>query len=749
MNTSLSNKLVSIIILTTIIPMIIVFALQFEAAKASLHEEIFVKLNVIAALKVDTIDKIFNELRSDLIVSQSFFNIKSNLPILTKSLETMSSEAKNSKNMLDRQLIEFVKEKKPIDEVFLLDENGVIVYATQEHNQSLLGQKFYDPNNELIDNSKKGLFLSEEYLDLVDPTKIRKHYSGPIFDLNDNFAGIVILDINMRIVYDLIEDKTGLGKTGETLIGKQIGDHAVFINTLRHDSDSAFKLKINLQDEAAQPIREAVQGISSNGITTDYRSEPIIAVWKHVPSTNWGIVAKMDTSEAFHSEIGLRNFFIIITIITTIIISGIGIYSAKQISKPLHTLRNLSREVTQGNLEIHADENNSTTEVKNLAQSFNQMIKNLKISNKEIGNITKILDRFALVSITDNTGNIISVNEKFCEVSKYSKDELIGKNHRILKSEHHSNEFYHDLWNTISNGKIWEGQIKNKSKDGTYYWIQTLIAPIFDSSNNIEKYIAIRIDITKNKENEDTIKSQYEEIQKTEILKEEFVAMISHELKTPLTPILMWAGALKDEKFMGTLNEKQNKAAKTILMCAKDLSNLISDIFDSYKLDLDKLEFVENEIVLNELMDNIQEIGKKLIGDYKITLENTTNDNSLIHGDKKRIEQVFKNLLTNAIDFVDQDKGKIEIGAAIKGGKAEFYVKDNGIGIAEEFRDQLFKKFYQIDTSATRKHGGSGLGLSICQGLVKGMNGKIWLDSAPEEGTTFYFSLPIVKKSQE
>lgn len=258
-----------------------------------------------------------------------------------------------------------------------------------------------------------------------------------------------------------------------------------------------------------------------------------------------------------------------------------------------------------------------------------------------------------------------------------------------------------------------------------------------DLKNNIE-----RLEIQKNE-----LDQMNQEMKKTEVLKEEFVAMISHELKTPITPILMWAEALQDKKMLGELNEKQIKATKTIYKCATELSGLISDIFDSYKLDLEKIEFNEHEINLMELMSSTKETAEKLIGRYNIIIENTTNENITVYSDKKRIDQVFKNLITNAIDFVEQDSGKIEINASVKGEDVEFMVKDNGIGIQKEFQEELFKKFYQIDTSAKRKHGGSGLGLAICHGMVNGMKGKIWVESVHGEGTTFYFSLPIVNKT--
>ena len=402
-------------------------------------------------------------------------------------------------------------------------------------------------------------------------------------------------------------------------------------------------------------------------------------------------------------------------------------------------------------------------EIANLSESFNDMAENIEYSNKRLQEMQGAIDLSSVVSITDKDGIITHVNDNFCESSKYTSEELIGKSHKVIKSKHQSDEFWKEMWDIIKTGRVWTGKIKNKAKDGTEYWQNSTFVPLYDKKNTITQYISISTIITKEIKFEEDLKLNVEQLQdqknelnkmneelkKTEILKEEFVAMISHELKTPLTPILMWAGALQDKKFMGELNEKQTKATKTILNCATELSELISDIFDSYKLDLEKIEFNEHEINLKELMVSVKDTAEKLIGDHKIIVENTTNENITVYSDKKRIDQIFKNLITNAIDFVDQNTGKIVINASVKGEDVEFMIKDNGVGIQKEFQDELFKKFYQIDTSATRKHGGSGLGLSICQGMVNGMKGKIWVESEGKGGTTFYFSLPIVNETKK
>jgi PAS domain S-box-containing protein len=354
------------------------------------------------------------------------------------------------------------------------------------------------------------------------------------------------------------------------------------------------------------------------------------------------------------------------------------------------------------------------------------------------------VDESSIIAITDIKGIITYANKKFCEISKYSEEELIGKNHRILKSDEHLPEFYEDMWRTISVGNNWKGTVKNKAKDGSFYWVKTVIIPLMGKTQKTERYMSIRTDVTKQKENELLLSETLEKNKKIDQLKQEFVTMISHELKTPLTPIMLWAGALKNENIMGTLTPDQLNAINTISDSADELSRLISDIFDSYKLDLKNLTFSSQEINISELVNRVYNSSTKTSVKKGIILENTTHEIGSMYGDSKRIMQILYNLINNAMDFVDPNNGKIEINASIDDNFVLFYVKDNGIGISSKDQTKLFQKFYQVDTSITRKHGGSGLGLSICHGMITGMNGKIWVESKVGEGSTFYFTLPTV-----
>ncbi|MDH3385489.1 MAG: ATP-binding protein [Nitrosopumilus sp.] len=378
-----------------------------------------------------------------------------------------------------------------------------------------------------------------------------------------------------------------------------------------------------------------------------------------------------------------------------------------------------------------------------VAISFGLLIsRSIAIPIKEKDNLLLVLDEFALVSFTDNQGNITHANEKFCETSKYSMNELIGQNHRILKSDYHPQSFYKNMWDTISSGKIWNNEIKNKAKDGSLYWVKTIIAPIFDYNGKIERYISIRTDITKNKENEETIKSQFQRLKKIEAEKGEFLSMITHELRSPLTPIVGWCDALKNPKILGNLDGKQIKAVNTILNNALKLQRLISDLLDAQKLEMGKMSFEKSEFNVLNLMDMVLNNFEQTIKTKNIVLVNLTKDEIILKSDEKRIEQVLTNLINNSIDFVSKDTGRIEINCKNEETDVIFEVKDNGPGIEKEKQKLLFKKFYQADTSLKREHGGTGLGLNICKGIVEGLKGEIIVNSVLGKGTSFIFRIP-------
>ncbi|MEK6869906.1 MAG: HAMP domain-containing sensor histidine kinase, partial [Thermoproteota archaeon] len=227
------------------------------------------------------------------------------------------------------------------------------------------------------------------------------------------------------------------------------------------------------------------------------------------------------------------------------------------------------------------------------------------------------------------------------------------------------------------------------------------------------------------------------------VAKDEFSAMITHELNTPLVPIIGYCKMFKTS-MLGKIDQEQLEAIEVIEKNAKRLETLITDIMDVRKLDLDQMKFKIGDLSLDEFFSNLD-------SDYGKVLENkrcqfTTNPyakNLVIKTDKSRLRQVFDNLISNAIKFVPENKGKIETGCMKENNKLVFYVKDNGIGILQEKQKNLFQKFYQIDTSERRSVGGTGLGLAISKGIVEKLGGTISVESDGKTGTTFYMKFPL------
>lgn len=232
------------------------------------------------------------------------------------------------------------------------------------------------------------------------------------------------------------------------------------------------------------------------------------------------------------------------------------------------------------------------------------------------------------------------------------------------------------------------------------------------------------------------------ELKKIDQKKDEFSVMITHELKTPLTPIKGWCYALTHQDILGKLNDKQQNAIITIERNTSRLENLIQNILSAQKLEMNEEKFKMVNTSTKKILEAIKNNFEFMIQEKNMNFTCVTKD-IIMKTDEIRIIQVLSNLIQNAIDFTIANVS-IEVKAKEEGDFVIFSVKDNGIGISQENQKSLFKKFYQVDTSLTRK-GGTGLGLTICKGIAEGLGGKIWVQSEEGTGSTFYFSIPIKK----
>jgi PAS domain S-box-containing protein len=457
------------------------------------------------------------------------------------------------------------------------------------------------------------------------------------------------------------------------------------------------------------------------------------------------------TSQTMLTE-STQLFSVIIPVVLIVSI-GLGVIIIRNITRPINDLRVASNEIANGNFGIEV-KYNKNDELLSLANSFNLMSRSLKKSTTLVSSAEQkyknLYENSPLLFRTiDLNGIVIDCNNSYANHLGYTKDDLIGKSVFETTAEKSMKEMRESLetWKNI--GYVENKEVWFKRKDGFIF--PTLISAtnlcdengkIIGSNTAIQDISDIYYARKKIEENEAQIRTQYEQLKQVDKIKDEFLAMITHELKTPLVPIKGYIDILLSEKF-GPLNEEQQEKLDIVRSSTKSLLKIVSDLLDVQKIELGQLRLLKERQNISEL---INETILKLKPDAEhrgITITTDLQEISCVC-DKVRIEEVIGNIITNAIDFCPQTNGKIQIKLSRENKYAKIVVKDNGVGIQKSSLDKIFVKFYQVDTSVTREHGGTGLGLSVCKGIIENHGGKIWAESeGRDKGTEIHILLPL------
>ncbi|WP_424689422.1 ATP-binding protein [Halarcobacter ebronensis] len=371
-----------------------------------------------------------------------------------------------------------------------------------------------------------------------------------------------------------------------------------------------------------------------------------------------------------------------------------------------------------------------------LEEKVEDRTQTLQNTVKLLNQYKKAVDSSAIVSKTDKRGIITYVNDEFTKVSQYKEEELIGKSHNIVRHEDMPSEIFEDLWRTITAKKIWKGQIKNKAKDGSAYHVASTIVPILNYNDEIEEFLAIRLDVT------DIVHAQ-QKAQKADEAKSTFLANMSHEIRTPLNAIIGFSDILSNSSELKSDNKKQ---AQIIQTSANSLLSIINDILDISKIESGNFDIAIEKTDLYFISEHVIELFSKRASEKHLKLIfNIDHKIPLcILTDGIRLRQVLSNLLSNAIKFTQE--GKVSLNITLleeknNRSKIRFEIEDSGIGIPQEKLENVFKPFVQVDHKSSRQYEGTGLGLSICSHIVQSLGSQIQAQSKENVGSKFFFDL--------
>lgn len=511
---SITTRLALSMIMIAILPLLVIaYSLQYQ------------KREEVATLYLSHLNVVFKQTLNTISTNIQYQKqLLVNIASMPRIAEKLNNRHSHQMLYLDPSIQAYVTNvvsKYGYYDFFIITDTGEVVYSFKKEED--YGKNVHSPllNNTgllyVFEQASRLLDTSISPLEYYPISKRKASFIATPIIVNQKIIGVVAVQLNENYIFDLIKSYNGLGQSGEVVAGTLMKDGRVLAAIpLKYDPNAFKNERVLNSGMHASGMIQAVKGHSGAGEITDYRGVKSLAVWGYEPTLKWGIVVKTDQDEVLSGiyqdfkQLLAILFFVIVTITVTIIMS------VKHITEPIKNLiRSVQKFREEGTFEPSqiacegeicylSEEFNAMVEEieshnKNLEEKIEKRTQELKTAKKEVENYVTIVDRFVITSSTDISGNITYASKAFEEISGYSESELLGKNHRILRDPQMPKELFKELWQTISSGHDWHGEIRNIAKDGKYYWVDVHITPNRNKDGIISGYTAIRQNITDKK----------------------------------------------------------------------------------------------------------------------------------------------------------------------------------------------------------------------------------------------------------
>lgn len=732
-------------LLISLLPLVISSVLTYKRAANALRQEITVSLRSVADRHRDRIISAIEDSESDAVML-------SRSPGVVRVLSVLHSKGSGALLATHRDALKRASDNLLFKELFLFSPQGKLLLSTQDNAPE--GADFSQPP---LVETQLGQALQESStllgVALSDFGQAKDQQQGwylaaPVFSEDEGLLGLLAVQLDEQRIYRLLNNSSGLGSSGETVLGVLRGQEVVLAAPTRHDSQAAHQRRIPLGSDISRDLQQAVRGIQGEGEQVDYRGQEVLAVWCYEPLLRAGLVIKVDTAEAFKDIDGLRIQVAALAGLTLLAATFLAGWAARFISRPIVALTAATRQVARGETELITIE--SHNEIGELARAFNSMTLQLQERDQKIRELETQRFQALVRNIPgatfryhiDSKERLEFVSDAILPLSGYPPEYFtpdIGRFLELLEPEEEKAR-RQAIIQAVREHAPWQIEYRLHPREGEFRWVQERGQASFEESKAV--YLdGIILDITAQKEAEEELHQARLAADAANRAKSDFLANMSHEIRTPMNAIIgLTHLALKTD-----LNTKQRDYLDKVYNSAQSLLGIINDILDFSKIEAGMLQIESIEFRLDEVLQNLcnllstkaEEAGLELI------VHRAPDVPDHLVGDPLRLGQILINLTNNAIKFTPS--GEVVVKVELRARQDDelvlgFKISDTGIGMTEEQMGRLFQSFSQADTSTTRHYGGTGLGLVISQRLASLMDGVIKVESEPGVGSTFSFS---------
>ena len=351
-----------------------------------------------------------------------------------------------------------------------------------------------------------------------------------------------------------------------------------------------------------------------------------------------------------------------------------------------------------------------------------------------------------IIWVADADGQVALLNKAWHEFSGLSDEESLGTRWAEALHPEDVPDVLAKWERAYTHGETYSGECRFRAKDGSYETFIFIGTPVRDGSGKIINWVGINTNIADRVQAEIALQEAKDAAEYANRAKSEFLATMSHELRTPLNAIIGFSEILRDE-ILGTVNDDQKELAIDIHTSGNHLLAMINDILDLSKIEAGKMDLQLENFSVKEAVTEVNTIVNALANQKQIQLTLEFDQDVSIEADKIKFKQILYNLLSNAIKFTDEG-GKVTTKFEVSRSALLGSVTDTGVGISQQDREKLFQPFTQLETSSTRTHSGTGLGLALTNRLIQLHGGKIWVESEINEGSTFSFTCPLHQQEE-